>query len=245
MELAGRCALVTGAAVRVGRALALALAGEGMRLVIHYGSSAEEAEQLVGEIRAVGREATSISADLARVEEVERLAEEASAAFGGVDVLVNNASVFPEAGLQETTPELWDHTLAVNLRAPFLLTQRLGAAMQSRGRGVVVNLADLAGLQTWRGYAAHGVSKAALVHLTRVAALALAPEVRVVAIAPGTVLPPKEFSPEEVERLAQRAPLRRNGSPDDVVRALLYALRADFVTGEVLAVDGGRLLGTA
>jgi NAD(P)-dependent dehydrogenase (short-subunit alcohol dehydrogenase family) len=133
----------------------------------------------------------------------------------------------------------------VNLRAPFFLTQRLGAAMQGRGGGVIVNLADLAGLQTWRGYAAHGISKAALVHLTRVAARALAPHVRVVAIAPGTVLPPEDFSKEEIERLAQRAPLRRNGSPEDVVRALLYALQADFVTGEVLVVDGGRLLGTS
>lgn len=231
--------------MRVGRALVLALAGEGMRLVVHYGSSREEAEGLVGEIREMGQQAISISADLARVEEVERLAREAEAAFGGVDVLVNNASVFPGASLHDTTPELWDHTLAVNLRAPFFLTQRLGAAMQGRGGGVIVNLADLAGLQTWRGYAAHGISKAALVHLTRVAARALAPEVRVVAIAPGTVLPPEDFSDEEVERLAQRAPLRRNGSPEDVVRALLYALRADFVTGEVLAVDGGRLLGTS
>jgi NAD(P)-dependent dehydrogenase (short-subunit alcohol dehydrogenase family) len=245
VELAGRCALVTGGAVRVGRALVLALAGEGMRLVVHYGSSREEAEGLVGEIRQTGGQAISISADLARVEEVERLAREAEAAFGGVDVLVNNASVFPDAGLDDTTPELWDHTLAVNLRAPFFLTQRLGAAMQGRGGGVIVNLADLAGLQAWRGYAAHGISKAALVHLTRVAARALAPEVRVVAIAPGTVLPPENLSQAEVERLAQRAPLRRNGSPEDVVRALLYALRADFVTGEVLAVDGGRLLGTS
>src|SRR5690606_32475671 len=111
-----------------------------------------------------------------------------------------------------------------------------------RGAGVVVNLADLAGLQAWSGYAAHAVSKAALVHLTRVAARALAPEVRVVAIAPGTVLPPEELSAGEARRLAERAPPRRNGSPDDVVEAVLYLVRADFVTGETLVLDGGRLL---
>jgi NAD(P)-dependent dehydrogenase (short-subunit alcohol dehydrogenase family) len=216
-----------------------------MRLVVHYGSSAAEAELLVGEIRRMGQQAVSVSADLARIEEVERLAGDAEAAFGGVDVLVNNASVFPDAGLQDTTPELWDHTLAVNLRAPFFLTQRLGGVMRLRGRGVIVNMADLAGLQVWRGYSAHAISKAGLVHLTKVAARELAPEVRVIAIAPGTVLPPEDFSDEEVERLAWRAPLRRNGSPEDVVRALLYALRADFVTGEVLVVDGGRLLGAS
>lgn len=242
MELSGKAALVTGGAVRVGRALSLALAREGMRVVVGYGRSDAAARALVAEIRAEGGEAVALGADLARTEEVERLAREAEAAFGGVDVLVNNASVFPAEGVEETDPALWDHTLAVNLRAPFFLTQHLAPGMRARGGGAVVNLADLAGLQPWRGYAAHAVSKAGLVHLTKVAARSLAPEVRVNAIAPGTVLPPEDFPEEEVRRLAERAPLRRNGSPGDVVEALLYLLRADFVTGEVLVVDGGRML---
>jgi pteridine reductase len=108
---------------------------------------------------------------------------------------------------------------------------------------VVVNLVDLAGIQSWRRYVAHGISKAGLVHLTRVAARALAPEIRVVGIAPGTVLPPEDTPAAEVDRLARRTPLRRIGSPDDVVQAVLYLVRADFVTGDILFVDGGRMQG--
>ncbi len=226
----------------MGRALSLALAREGMRVVVGYGASEGPAREVVEEIRRGGGEAAMVRADLSKMDEVRRLAEEAERAFGGIDVLVNNASVFPEQGFEETDEETWDAALAINLKAPFFLTRLLAPGMRARGGGVVVNLADLAGLQSWEGYAAHGISKAGLVHFTKVAARALAPEIRVNAIAPGTVLPPDGFPEEEVRRLAERAPLRRNGSPDDVVEALLYLLRADFVTGEVLVVDGGRML---
>jgi NAD(P)-dependent dehydrogenase (short-subunit alcohol dehydrogenase family) len=241
MELNGKVALVTGGAVRLGRAMAEALAAEGMRMVIHYNSSAGPAEELVGEIRARGGEAVAIGADLGRGGEVERLAREAVAAFGGVDVLVNSASVFPEEALEETDEELWDHTMAVNLKAPFFLIRHLAPTLRERS-GVVVNMCDLAGLQTWARYAAHGISKAGIAHLTRVAARSLAPEVRVAGIAPGAVLPPDHMDEAELERLAASTPLRRIGSPGDVVEALLYLLRADFVTGEILVVDGGRRL---
>ena len=241
MELHGKVALVTGGAVRLGRAMASALAGEGMRLVVHYNSSGGAADELVEEIRGRGREAVAIGADLARGEEVERLAREAVAAFGGVDVLVNSASVFPPEGLEETDEALWDHTMAVNLKAPFFLIRHLAPTLRER-RGVVVNMADLAGIQAWARYTAHGISKAGIAHLTRVAARALAPEVRVAGIAPGAVLPPDDTDDAELERLANTAALRRIGSPEDVVGALLYLLRADFVTGEILVVDGGRRL---
>ncbi|HEU0013129.1 MAG TPA: SDR family oxidoreductase [Longimicrobium sp.] len=236
-----RAALVTGGAVRLGRAISLALARAGYAVVVHYNSSAGPAEEVCAEIEAGGGRAVAIGADLARGEEVERLAREASAAFGGIDVLVNNASVFPSERLEETDEALWDHTLAVNLKAPFFLVRHLASTLRER-RGVVVNIADLAGIQAWAAYAAHSIAKAGVVQLTRVAARALAPEVRVAGIAPGTVLPPEEMGEDEIARLAARSPLRRNGSPDDVVRALLYLLDADFVTGETLVVDGGRLL---
>jgi pteridine reductase len=241
MELSGRTALVTGGAVRVGRAIVLALAGQGMRVVVHYNSSSTAADEVVDEIRAGGGEAAAIGADLRDAGQVERLAREAEAAFGGIDVLVNSASVFPAQGLEETDAALFDHTFAVNLRAPFLLTRHLAPGLRAR-RGAVVNMADLAGLQAWGSYAAHSVSKAGVVHLTKVAARSLAPEVRVNAIAPGAVLPPEDMPPGEVRALAERTPLARNGSPEDVVAALLYLLHADFVTGEVLTVDGGRML---
>ncbi len=242
MQLSGRVALVTGGAVRVGRALSLGLAREGMRVIVGYGASEGPAREVVEEIRRGGGEAAAVGADLSRPEEVRRLADGAEAAFGGIDVLVNNASVFPAEGFEETDEESWERTMGVNLRAPFFLTQRLAPGMRKRGGACVVNVTDLAGLQSWEGYAAHGISKAGLAHFTRVAARALAPDVRVNAIAPGTVLPPEDFPEEEVRKLAARAPLRRNGSPDDVLQALLYLLRADFVTGQVLVVDGGRIL---
>jgi pteridine reductase len=241
MQLHGKTALVTGGAVRLGRAMTMALAGEGMRLVVHYNRSSGEADEVVAEIRAGGGDAVAIGGDLAEAGAAERLAAEAVAAFGGVDVLVNSASVFPPESLEETDEELWDHTFAVNLRAPFFLIRHLAPTLRAR-RGVVVNMADLAGMQAWSSYAAHSVSKAGVVQLTRIAARALAPEVRVVGIAPGTVLPPEGMSDAELATLASRAPLGRNGSPDDVVAALLYLLRADFVTGETMVVDGGRIL---
>jgi pteridine reductase len=243
MQIQGRTALVTGGAVRVGRAICVALAGRGARVVVHYNRSADEADSLVAEIRAGGGEASAVRADLRTMAGVERLSEGAGEIFGAVDLLVNNASVFPAEPLAEVREDLWDSTLAINLKAPFFLTQRLGGAMKKRGGGVIVNLGDLAGLQAWSGYAAHAISKAGLLHLTRVAARALAPEVRVAAIAPGTVLPPEDLSQLEVDRLAARAPLRGIGAPEDVVSALLYLVEADFVTGEVIVVDGGRILG--
>jgi pteridine reductase len=212
-----------------------------MRMVIHYNSSSGQADELVREIRGRGGEAVAIGADLARGEEVERLAREAVAAFGGVDVLVNSASVFPPEGLEETDEALWDHTMAVNLKAPFFLIRHLAPTLRER-HGVVVNMADLAGLQAWARYAVHGISKAGVAHLTRVAALALAPKVRVAGIAPGAVLPPDDMDAAELERLANGIPLGHIGSPGDIVEALLYLLRADFVTGEILVVDGGRRL---
>lgn len=236
-----RVALVTGGAVRVGRAISSALAEDGYRLVVHYNSSSGPADELVEEIRSRGGEAVAIGADLADGDAVRRLAREATDAFGGIDLLVNNASVFPPEKLEETDEELWDHTIAVNLRAPFFLIRHLAATLRER-RGVVINMADLAGIQAWAAYAAHGISKAGVVHLTRVAARSLAPEVRVNGIAPGAVLPPESMSDDEIRQLAERTPLKRNGSPDDVIRALRYLLAADFVTGETLVVDGGRLL---
>lgn len=241
MELAGKVALVTGGAVRLGRAISLALAGEGMRLVVHYNSSADAADELVAEILRRGGDAVAIGGDLSRAETVQGLAEEAENAFGGIDVLLNSASVFPPARLEETDEALFDHTIAVNLRAPFFLIRHLAPTLRKR-RGVVVNLCDLAGLQTWAAYAAHGIAKAGLAHLTKVAARSLAPEVRVVGIAPGAVLPPESMTEDELETIVRSTPLRRLGSPDDVVAALLYLLRADYVTGEIAVVDGGRML---
>jgi len=240
MELRGRVALVTGAGRRLGRAMAAALAGRGMTVAIHHHASRAGAEQLKDEIIGAGGRASCFEADLTDAHAARGLPGLVVEEFGRLDVLVNSAAVMHRLGLEETTPEQWDAIQNLNLRAVFFCTQGAAAALRAAG-GRVVNLADLAGLEPWPGFAAHSISKAGVVMLTRVLARSLAPEVTVNAIAPGAVLVPDEYDAEERERLARATPLRRLGAPSDVTSALLYLLEGgDFVTGEVLIVDGGR-----
>jgi pteridine reductase len=242
MELRGRVALVTGAGRRLGRVMARALAGRGMTLAIHHHASADGAEALRAEVSAAGGRAECFGADLTDAGAARALPGRVVDALGRLDVLVNSAAVMHRLDFERTTPEQYDAVLDLNLRSVFFCTQGAAPALRA-AHGKVVNLADLAGLQPWPGFAAHSVSKAGVVMLTRVLARSLAPEVTVNAIAPGAVLVPEEYDADERERLARATPLARLGSPGDVVGALLYLLEAgDFVTGEVLTVDGGRLL---
>jgi pteridine reductase len=242
MMLEGRVALVTGAGRRLGRAMARALASRGMAVALHYNTSSAGAEELREEILREGGRAACIPGDLRDPAVARRLASQVIHQLGQLDVLVNSAAVMHRLSFEETTPEQWDDILNLNLRSLFFCTQGAAGALR-RSRGKVVNLADLAGLEPWPGFAAHSVSKAGVVMLTRVLARALAPEVTVNAIAPGAVLVPEDYDAEDRERLARAAPLGRLGQPGDVISALLYLLEGgDFVTGEVLVVDGGRLL---
>jgi pteridine reductase len=242
MDLRGRVALVTGAGRRLGRAMAAALADRGMTLAIHHHASSAGANELRQEIVAAGGRAVCFEADLTDAHAARALPAQVVAEFGRLDVLVNSAAVMHRLSFEETTPEQWDAVQDLNLRAVFFCTQGAAPALRA-ARGKVVNLADLAGLEAWPGFAAHSVSKAGVVMLTKVSALSLAPDVTVNAIAPGAVLVPDEYDAEERDRLARATPLRRLGNPSDVVSALLYLLEGgDFVTGEVLVVDGGRLI---
>lgn len=232
-------ALVTGGARRLGRAFAEALAADGMRVAIHHGSSAAEAEAVAAGIRGRGGDAAAFGADLRDAEAALALPDAVVARFGRLDVLVNSAAVMERLRIEETTVAQWDAILDLNLRAPFLLAQQAAPHLRAAG-GTIVNIADLGGLEPWPGHAAHSVSKAGLVMLTRVLALALAPEVTVNAIAPGTVLVPDDYDEALRARLAETTPLRRLGDPGDAVAALRYLVGQRFVTGEVLVVDGGR-----
>jgi pteridine reductase len=242
MELRGRVALVTGGGQRLGRAFAAALALRGMAVAIHYNSSAEGATALRDEIRSRGGRAECFGADLTDAAAASALPARAAAALGGLDVLVNSAAVMHRIPFEETTPEQFDAIMDLNLRAHFFVTQAAAPLLRS-AKGRVVNIADLGGLEPWPSYAVHSLSKAGVVMLTKVLARVLAPEVTVNAIAPGTVLVPDTYDAEQRDRLAREAPLRRLGTPEDAVAALLYLLEGgDFVTGEVLVVDGGRIL---
>ena len=242
MDLNGKAALVTGGAHRLGRAFALGLARAGADVLIDYHSSEADAARTAEEIRALGRRAEAVRADVSREVDVRRLIEACRDRFGRLDVLVNSASLFHSAPVESTTTEDWQRTLDVNLTGPFMLAREAAPLLRAHGDGLIVNIADLSAFQAWPSYVAHAVSKAGLVHLTRVLARALAPDVRVNCVAPGTVLPPEGYTESESDPKGSRRVVRREGSPDDAVQALLYFVDAGFVTGEVAVVDGGRML---
>ncbi len=239
MELRGRRALVTGAGVRLGRVLAHALLRQGAAVAIHYHRSEHGARQTAVEGEAMGGRIALLQADLGDAAQAEALAGRAAAALGGLDILVNSAAIMERHPVADITPAAWDRTMDLNLRGAFFVAKGAAAAMGEQG-GAIVNIADLAAFERWTGYPAHVISKAGVVAMTEVLAKALAPRVRVNAVAPGAVLLPDDWDAAAGERLARTTPLGRIGRPADVVAAVLYLLQQDFVTGETLVVDGGR-----
>jgi NAD(P)-dependent dehydrogenase (short-subunit alcohol dehydrogenase family) len=239
-RLAGQVALVTGGAVRLGRAIALALAREGCHVGLHYHRSAKAARETVRELSALGVEAGAFRADVSRPEEARRLVQETVRHFGRLDVLVNNAGIFFRTPLLKTTPAQWDRLLAVNLRGPFLVSQAAARAMRQAGRGRIINIADVGGIHAWPSYIPYCVSKAGLLMLTRGLALALAPRVQVNCVAPGAVLLPEGAPSALRQRLRREVPMGREGDPEDVAAAVIFfATCPSYITGQVLCVDGG------
>jgi pteridine reductase len=240
VSLKGQVALVTGSAKRLGRAMALRLAEEGADVVIHHRSSMTEAQSAVAEIERLGRRAAAIAADLNNIAEIRRLFDETAKHFGRLDILINSAANFLPASIISTTEPVWDASLDTNLKAPFFCAQA-AVPLLKRTKGTIINFADTGGLLGWPGYIPHSVSKAGVVMLTKVLAMALAPEVRVNAIAPGTITMPGD-PPEWEADFIKLAPLRRTGTPNDITDAVLYLIQAKFITGHTLVVDGGRTL---
>jgi pteridine reductase len=239
MELAGGAALVTGAGRRVGQAIAIALGARGMRVAVHYHGSADGARDTVAAIERAGGSARAFAADLSDASATPELVRTVVDSFGGLHVLVNSAGIMLRTPVGQTTPDEWDRIFAVNLRAPFFAAQAAAPHLRAH-RGAIVNIADLAAFETWAGYVPHGISKAGVVQMTRALAHALAPDVRVNAVAPGAVLLPDGWTADSAEHLRSTTPLRRLGSPSDVIGAVVYLLEADYVTGETIIVDGGR-----
>lgn len=239
MELRNRIALVTGAGRRVGRAIATALGARGMHVAVHYNGSVEGARETSAEIERFGGKATLFQADLSNPSAPTTLVDEVARTLGGLDVLVNSAAIMQRTPLESVTPAEWDATFAINSRAPFFASIAAHRHMASRG-GAIVNIADLAGLETWPAYIPHGLSKTVVVQMTKSLAKTLAPAVRVNAVAPGVIMLPEGWQQEVGERLRKTTPLKRLGSANDVAGAVIYLLEADYVTGETLVVDGGR-----
>jgi NAD(P)-dependent dehydrogenase (short-subunit alcohol dehydrogenase family) len=236
MELRGTRALVTGAAHRVGRAIAVGLAGAGADIVLHSHSSQQAAVDTAAEIRSLGVDVVTVTGDLAGD---PGAVFAAAAAAGPVRVLVNSAAVFPADRLESVTPADWERTLAVNLTGPVLLTQAMARALPQDTEGAVVNVTDWRTSRPYRDHFSYTVAKGGLDTFTHAAAEALAPRVRVNAVALGAILPPPGKDSAYLKELAQEIPLRRVGGTEPVVAAVLALLTNDFITGEILRVDGG------
>lgn len=243
--LSGKVALVTGAARRVGASIARALHEAGASVLIHYRSSADDAEALAAELNKVRpRSAAVAECDLLQIAELPKLTAVATRTFGGLDILVNNASTFYPTPIGDIAEIDWEDLVGTNLKAPLFLAQAAAPALHER-RGLIINVADIHGLRPLRRYPVYSLAKAGLIMLTRSLARELGPHVRVNAIAPGPVLWPEEGLDKALqEKITARTALKRLGAPDDVARScLFFATAAPYVTGQVLAVDGGRSIG--
>jgi pteridine reductase len=240
MRLEGAAALVTGAGRRVGQAIAIGLARAGCDVAVHYHGSASGAEQTARAIRGAGRRAELLQADLTDPRAARGLADQAARVLKRLDVVVNSAAIMVRQAVEDVTPESWDDTLDLNLRATFFVSQGAIPHLR-RAKGKIVNIADLAGLEPWPAYVPHCASKAGVIMLTKALARALAPDIAVNAVAPGAVLLPDDWDAQARDHIEETTPLERIGTPADVVAAVKFLLAdTDFATGTVLVIDGGR-----
>ncbi len=246
MRLKGKVALVTGAAHRVGRVIALMLAQEGADVVVHYGTSADAARETAREIETLGRRVLLHRADMADWNQAAELGRRALDHFGKVDILINSASSFVPNDYFSTTEADFDKALDVNVKGPFVLSQVIARAMMDgEGEGVcgnIVNIVDEGAFFPWREYVAHGISKAALLALTRAQALNFGPKVRVNAICPGPILKPPDYTEAQWQALRRTNPLRALGTAEQVGEIVLFLLTGpQFINGDCIMLDGGRM----
>lgn len=241
MDPQGRVALITGSARRLGRTIAHALAESGADIVVHHHASPDAAASTAEELGKLGVRVLVLQADLTDLAEIDRLFRSIDETLGRLDILVNSAAIFQRKPVLDIGASDWDAVLNLNLRAPFFCSQS-AARLMGRTGGKIVNIADVAAFQPWSAYAHHSISKAGLVMMTRVLARALAPRIQVNAVAPGPVLPPEGLTDEERQRLVEGTALKRLGDPSDVADAVLFLIRSDFITGETILVDGGKML---
>lgn len=240
--LAGKLALVTGAGVRLGRAIALALGRAGADVAVHYHASLEEARETAAALRSLGVRAPLVHADQADPDDVRRMFAEVDGALGGLDVLVNSAGILERRPLEELDDAAWRRMLDVNLSGPFFACREAAPRLAARGGGAIVNIVDVAAEHPWPAHAHYCAAKAGLAGLTRQLAVELAPRnIRVNGVAPGAVLMPADYDPEKRARIVARVPMKREGTPEDVARTVVFlAGGPPYLTGQIVAVDGGR-----
>lgn len=244
MDVQNKVALITGGARRVGQAIAWSLARAGAEVIITYHTSADQARAVVAQISQSGGRATAYACHQNEVASIEQLFSQLRRDFDHLDMLINNAAIMERQPVLDVTLDDWERVINTNLRGPFFMAQAAARWMIDAQRsGVIINIADTAALKPWPGYITHTISKTGLVAMTETLALALAPQIRVNAIAPGPILKPPEWSDEQWQRLIEATvPLKRPATLDDIAEAVLACVRNEFMTGHTLVIDGGRIL---
>jgi NAD(P)-dependent dehydrogenase (short-subunit alcohol dehydrogenase family) len=240
MNIQNSVVLITGAAMRVGKEIALYLAQRGANIVFSYYDDSEPWQETKSEIEASGAQCLAMQVEVRDEQQVQGLIHGAVKQFGRIDVLINNASVWLKSPFMDIKADEWDLSMDVNLKGPFLCSQAAARQMLNQGSGVIINITDLSAFQVWPGYAHHAASKAGLVALTKAMATELAPFIRVNAIAPGTVLLPPNASPEKVQWAVEKSLLKKIGTPQDVAQLATFLIENEFATGAVYFIDGGR-----
>ena len=239
MNIDGKTALITGGAHRVCKAITLGLAQKGANVVINYNTSAESANQTAAEARSMGVGCLAVQCDVSSHDQVQRMIASALEKFGGIDILVNNASWFQKTPFPMEDFSDWFKVIDILVHGSMYCANALAPMMKARGEGAIINIVDRSAWHPFRGFAAHSVGKAGLLAFTRQLAIELAPEVKVNAVSPGPVLPPPGYTDAQAERVAQGTLLKRWGTPKDVADTVLFLIESDYITGEIITVDGG------
>ncbi|MFQ5586770.1 MAG: SDR family NAD(P)-dependent oxidoreductase [Thermodesulfobacteriota bacterium] len=243
MDLKDKVVLITGGAKRLGRAMGIALAQRGARVVIHYSRSGEAAEDTLKEVKQQGGDGILIQADLMDEAAVGGIIKKASDHYGRLDILINNAAIFEAGGFADTTSENWDRHFAINLKAPFLLSQGFARQIPEDGHGKIIFISDWRGFRPGIGHFAYTLTKSTLITMTKSVARVVAPRITVNSLALGAILPPEGADEGFFSSKIEAIPLRRIGSPEDVVATIQFILEgSDFITGETILVDGGEHL---
>ena len=247
MNPQGKNALITGGAHRVGKAITMMLANAGANVIVNYNSSADAAVETVAEAKALGVDALAVQCDVSDYQAVQQMTAQIEDHFGGVDIIVNAASLFGKTPFPSAEPavmEMWHHVTRISIDGAYYVCNALVPSMLQRakaqnGSNLIVNIVDMSLWHPWHNFTAHAVGKAGLMALTQQLALELAPTIRVNAIAPGIVMPPPGYSEAQMAESSIKVPLKRWGQPEDVAHAVRYLVEAEYVTGEVMVVDGG------
>jgi pteridine reductase len=241
MKLENRVVLITGGAVRIGRAICLELISAGAIVYCHYHTSAENAESLRSDVQKTGGKIFLLQSDLNHTPNADLLVNEVINKMGRLDVLINNAALFFKTPLGTVSEDQWDRLFNLNLKAAFFCSQRAGQYMVKQGWGKIINIGDPSGENPWPSFIPYGLTKSGVIAMTRGLARALAPAVQVNCINPGPVMIPDSYSPDERKTAINRTLLRREGNPEDVARSVRFLIEgSDYITGTILNVDGGR-----